>query len=191
MMGSAGLQQATSVAVLSANYVAERLAGHYAVLYKGNSGRVAHECILDLRGLTKSSGVTVDDVAKRLIDYGFHAPTMSFPVPGTFMVEPTESESLPELDRFCDAMIAIRAEIAAVEQGATTRESSPLARAPHTLRDLAGDWDRGYSRADGAFPAGFTPDKYWPPVGRVDQAYGDRNLVCSCPDPSAFAEPAP
>ena len=188
MMGAAGLQEATSVAVLSANYVAERLAEHYPVLYKGHSGRVAHECILDLRGLTKSSGVTVDDVAKRLIDYGFHAPTMSFPVPGTFMVEPTESESLPELDRFCDAMIAIRAEIAAVEQGSTIREASPLARAPHTLRDLAGDWDRDYPRADGAFPAGFTPDKYWPPVGRVDQAYGDRNLVCSCPDPSAFAD---
>jgi glycine dehydrogenase len=188
MMGAAGLQEATSVAVLSANYVAERLAEHYPVLYKGHSGRVAHECILDLRGLTKSSGVTVDDVAKRLIDYGFHAPTMSFPVPGTFMVEPTESESLPELDRFCDAMIAIRAEIAAVEQGSTIREASPLARAPHTLRDLAGDWGRDYPRADGAFPAGFTPDKYWPPVGRVDQAYGDRNLVCSCPDPSAFAD---
>ncbi len=188
MMGAAGLQDATSVAVLSANYVAERLGAHYPVLYKGHAGRVAHECILDLRGLTKASGVTVDDVAKRLIDYGFHAPTMSFPVAGTFMVEPTESESKPELDRFCDAMIAIRAEIAAIEDGTVSRDESPLAAAPHTLRDLTGDWERGYTREQGAFPAGFTPDKYWPPVGRVDQAYGDRNLVCSCPDPSAFAE---
>ncbi len=186
MMGAAGLKEATAVAVLSANYVAERLAEHYPVLYKGPAGRVAHECILDLRGLTKSSGVTVEDVAKRLVDYGFHAPTMSFPVPGTFMVEPTESESLPELDRFCDAMIAIRGEIAAVESGRIARAASPLARSPHTLRDLTGEWDRDYSRAEGAFPAGFTADKYWPPVGRIDQAYGDRNLMCACPDVSAF-----
>ncbi len=188
MMGGAGLTRATSVAVLSANYVAHRLGGHYPVLYRGKSDLVAHECILDLRPLTKTSGVTVDDVAKRLIDYGFHAPTMSFPVPGTFMVEPTESESLPELDRFCDAMIAIRDEIRAIEDGSLARSDSPLAAAPHTLRDFTGDWDRGYSREQGAFPAGLTPDKYWPPVGRIDQAYGDRNLVCACPDPSAFAD---
>ncbi len=188
MMGAQGLTDATSVAVLSANYIAHRLGEHYPVLYRGKGDLVAHECILDLRALTKSSGVTVDDVAKRLVDYGFHAPTMSFPVPGTFMVEPTESESLPELDRFCDAMIAIRAEIRAIEDNSVTRADSPLAAAPHTVRDLVGDWDRGYSREQGAFPAGVTSDKYWPPVGRIDQAYGDRNLVCSCPDPSAFAD---
>ncbi|MBA3233663.1 MAG: aminomethyl-transferring glycine dehydrogenase, partial [Propionibacteriales bacterium] len=188
MMGGAGLTEATSVAVLSANYMAHRLRDHYPVLYRGKGGLVAHECILDLRGITKSSGVTVDDVAKRLIDYGFHAPTMSFPVPGTFMVEPTESESLTELDRFCDAMVSIRAEIAAVESGDMTRADSPLATSPHTLRDMIGSWDRAYTRETGAFPAGFTPDKYWPPVGRIDQAYGDRHLICSCPDPSAFAE---
>ncbi len=181
-------QEATSVAVLSANYVARRLEQHYPVLYKGHGGLVAHECILDLRGPTKSSGVTVDDVAKRLIDHGFHAPTMSFPVPGTFMVEPTESESLAELDRFCEAMIAIRAEIEAVEAGRIPLADSPLRHAPHTARALAGDWSRGYGRTEAAFPAGVGVRKYWPPVGRVDQAYGDRNLVCSCPDPSAFAE---
>ncbi len=188
MMGGPGLTQSTSVAVLSANYIAHRLDGHYPVLYRGKDGLVAHECVLDLRGITKSSAVTVDDVAKRLIDYGFHAPTMSFPVPGTLMVEPTESESLPELDRFCDAMIAIRAEIREIEEGELARQDSPLAAAPHTLHDLVGEWERSYSRETGAFPAGFTPDKYWPPVGRVDQAYGDRHLVCSCPDPAAFAE---
>jgi len=188
MMGGQGLTEATSVAVLSANYIAHRLSEHYPVLYRGKGDLVAHECILDLRPVTKSSGVTVDDVAKRLVDYGFHAPTMSFPVPGTFMVEPTESESLPELDRFCDAMIAIREEIRAIEDGTVTRADSPLAAAPHTVRDLVGDWDRAYSREQGTFPAGVTPDKYWPPVGRIDQAYGDRNLVCACPDPSAFAD---
>jgi len=188
MMGEAGLTAATSVAVLAANYVAHRLADHYPVLYKGKGGLVAHECILDLRSLTRSSGVSVEDVAKRLVDYGFHAPTMSFPVPGTFMVEPTESESLAELDRFCAAMIAIRAEIAAVEDGTVSATDSPLAYAPHTTRSLVGGWDRSYSREVGAFPAGLSPDKYWPPVGRVNQAYGDRKLVCSCPDPAAFAE---
>ncbi|MBA2445251.1 MAG: glycine dehydrogenase (aminomethyl-transferring), partial [Nocardioidaceae bacterium] len=188
MMGEPGLTEATSVAVLSANYLAHRLAEHYPLLYKGHGGLVAHECILDLRPLTKSSGVSVEDVAKRLIDYGFHAPTMSFPVPGTFMVEPTESESLVELDRFCDAMIAIRSEIAAVEDGTIAGADSPLAFAPHTTRSLVGEWDRAYSREAGAFPAGFSPDKYWPPVGRINQAYGDRNLMCSCPDPAAFAE---
>ncbi|MDX6366552.1 MAG: glycine dehydrogenase, partial [Nocardioidaceae bacterium] len=188
LMGAAGLTEATSVAILSANYIAHRLKDHYPVLYKGHGDLVAHECILDLRGLTRASGVSVEDVAKRLIDYGFHAPTMSFPVPGTFMVEPTESESLAELDRFCDAMIAIRAEIAQVETGEVSLQDSPLVHAPHTTSALVGEWPRAYSREVGAFPAGWTPDKYWPPVARVDQAYGDRHLVCSCPDVSAFAE---
>jgi glycine dehydrogenase len=188
LMGGAGLTEATGVAVLAANYVAARLEQHYPVMYKGHGGLVAHECILDLRALTRATGVTVDDVAKRLIDFGFHAPTMSFPVPGTFMVEPTESESLEELDRFCDAMIAIRNEIAAIEDGSVALADSPLVYAPHTAADLAGPWERTYPRAVGAFPAGLAADKYWPPVSRIDQAYGDRNLLCSCPDVSAFAE---
>ena len=188
MMGGAGLTDATSVAVLSANYVARRLEEHYPVLYKGHNGLVAHECILDLRGLSKASGVTVDDVAKRLIDYGFHAPTMSFPVAGTLMVEPTESEDLGELDRFVDAMIAIREEIARVQAGEWAPEDSPLRGAPHTSRAIVGDWDRPYDRQLAVFPAGYDPDKYWPPVSRIDQAYGDRNLVCACPSPEAFAE---
>ncbi len=188
MMGPEGLTEATAVAVLAANYVAQRLADHFPVLYTGHGGLVAHECILDLRELTKRAGVTVDDVAKRLVDYGFHAPTMSFPVAGTLMVEPTESEDLAELDRFCEAMIAIRAEIDRVAAGEWTPEASPLRGAPHTARALTGEWDRGYSRELAVFPTGFDPDKYWPPVGRVDQAYGDRNLVCACPSPDAFAE---
>ena len=174
--------------MLSANYIAARLGEHYPVLYRGHGGLVAHECILDLRGLTKDTGVTVDDVAKRLVDYGFHAPTMSFPVAGTLMVEPTESEDLAEIDRFCDAMIAIRAEIDRVGAGEWTPESSPLRGAPHTSRALVGEWDRAYSRELAVFPTGIDPDKYWPPVARIDQAYGDRNLVCACPPPEAFAE---
>ena len=188
MMGERGLTEATTVAILSANYIAHQLANHYPVLYKGHGDLVAHECILDLRALTKSSGVSVDDVAKRLVDYGFHAPTMSFPVPGTFMVEPTESESLAELDRFVDAMIAIRQEITDVEEGRVALADSPLVHAPHTTAAVTGTWDRAYTREVGAFPAGHSADKYWPPVARIDQAYGDRHLVCSCPDPSAFAE---
>jgi glycine dehydrogenase len=188
LMGVAGLTDATAVAVLSANYVAKRLAEHFPVLYKGHGGLVAHECILDVRDLSKRSGVSVDDVAKRLIDYGFHAPTMSFPVAGTFMVEPTESEDLRELDRFCDAMIAIRGEIQEVLDGDVSAEDSPLRGAPHTARALAGEWDHSYARDRAVFPSGQIDDKYWPPVARIDQAYGDRNLVCSCPDPSAFAE---
>ena len=188
MMGAEGLTRATAVAVLSANYVAERLQAHFPVLYRGHNDRVAHECILDVRGLAKSSGVTVDDVAKRLIDYGFHAPTMSFPVAGTLMVEPTESEDLGEIDRFCDAMIAIRAEIKRVEAGEWSPEGSPLRGAPHTATAvLTGDAERAYSSEVAVFPAGPDPDKYWPPVGRIDQAYGDRNLVCACPPPEAFA----
>ncbi len=188
MMGGPGLTRATAAAVLSANYVAARLGEHFPVLYTGHGGLVAHECILDLRGLTKDTGVSVDDVAKRLVDYGFHAPTMSFPVAGTFMIEPTESEDLAEIDRFCDAMIAIRGEIDRVAAGEWTHENSPLRGAPHTARSIVGDWDRAYSREVAVFPTGPDPDKYWPPVARIDQAYGDRNLVCACPPPEAFAE---
>ena len=186
MMGADGLTLATKVAVLSANYVARRLSPHFPVLYAGENGLVAHECILDLRPLTAATGVTVDDVAKRLVDFGFHAPTMSFPVAGTLMVEPTESEDLAEVDRFVAAMVAIRAEIDEVADGRWSAEDSPLRGAPHTAAVLVGDWDRPYSREQAAFPGGVTPDKYWPPVGRVEQAYGDRNLVCSCPPPNAF-----
>jgi glycine dehydrogenase len=188
LMGGPGLTEATGVAVLSANYIAKRLQEHFPVLYKGHGGLVAHECILDLRELTRSSGVSVDDVAKRLIDYGFHAPTMSFPVAGTLMVEPTESEDLAEIDRFCDAMIAIKAEIDRVTAGEWPVADSPLRGAPHTARAITADWDRAYSRETAVFPAGIDPDKYWPPVARVDQAYGDRHLVCACPPPEAFAE---
>jgi glycine dehydrogenase len=188
LMGAAGLTRATAVAVLSANYLAARLGEHYPVLYRGHGGLVAHECILDLRELTRTSGVTVEDVAKRLVDHGFHAPTMSFPVAGTLMVEPTESEDLTELDRFVDAMVAIRGEIDRVASGQWPLEESPLRAAPHTTRALAGPWERPYDRATGAFPAGVDPDKYWPPVARVDQAYGDRHLACACPPPEAFAE---
>ncbi|MGH3308815.1 MAG: glycine dehydrogenase (aminomethyl-transferring), partial [Nocardioides sp.] len=188
LMGATGLARATAAAVLSANYVAQRLEEHFPVLYRGHNGLVAHECILDLRGLTKQTGVTVEDVAKRLIDYGFHAPTMSFPVAGTLMVEPTESEDLAELDRFCEAMIAIRREIDRVAAGEWTAETSPLRGAPHTARALVGEWDRSYPRDLAVFPTGIDPDKYWPPVARVDQAYGDRNLVCACPPPEAFAD---
>ena len=193
LMGAEGLTRATASAVLAANYVAARLDEHFPVLYRGHSGLVAHECILDLRGLTKDTGVTVDDVAKRLVDYGFHAPTMSFPVAGTLMVEPTESEDLAEIDRFCDAMIAIRSEIDRVAAGEWSPEDSPLRGAPHTARALVGEWDRSYPRELAVFPAGLAgpngvADKYWPPVGRIDQAYGDRNLVCACPPPEAFAE---
>ncbi|MGW2252821.1 aminomethyl-transferring glycine dehydrogenase [Kitasatospora sp. NPDC001660] len=182
LMGGEGLKHATQVAVLNANYIAKRLAPHFPVLYTGPGGLVAHECIIDLRPLTKETGVTVDDIAKRLIDYGFHAPTMSFPVAGTLMIEPTESEDLHEIDRFCDAMIAIRAEIDKVGSGEWAADDNPLCNAPHTAGTLAGDWAHGYSRQEAAFPAGVNPaDKYWPPVSRIDGAYGDRNLVCSCP----------
>jgi glycine dehydrogenase len=185
MMGAEGLTRATAVAVLAANYVATRLDEHFPVLYRGHNGLVAHECILDVRGISKETGVSVDDIAKRLIDYGFHAPTMSFPVAGTLMVEPTESEDLAELDRFCDAMIAIRAEIDKVAAGEWNAEANPLTGAPHTAAVIG--TDLGYDVTTALFPNGFDPDKYWPPVGRIDQAYGDRNLVCSCPPPEAFA----
>ena len=187
LMGGAGLTLATQVAILNANYVARRLSPYYPVLYTGPNGLVAHECILDVREITKDTGVSVDDVAKRLIDYGFHAPTMSFPVAGTLMVEPTESEDLAELDRFIDAMIAIRAEIDEVGRGDVAVADSVLRHAPHTAASLAGEWDHPYTREQAAFPASVDRrSKYWPPVGRIDGAYGDRHLVCACPPPEAF-----
>jgi glycine dehydrogenase len=188
LMGADGLRRATVVAILSANYIAARLADHFPVLYTGDHGRVAHECIVDVRGITRDTGVTVDDVAKRLIDYGFHAPTMSFPVAGTLMIEPTESESMAEIDRFCDAMIAIRDEIDRVATGEWPLADSPLRHAPHTAEDLlVGDWDRPYSREQAAYPVpGLRRAKYWPPVSRIDGGYGDRHLVCSCPPPEAL-----
>jgi len=190
MMGAEGLRRATGAAVLAANYIAERLREHYPVLYSGDNGLVAHECILDLRPLRDATGVTVDDVAKRLIDYGFHAPTMSFPVAGTLMVEPTESEDLAELDRFIEAMIAIKAEADAVGEGTWPRDDNPLAGAPHTAESvIVTEWEHPYSREQAVYPVRSLVHggKYWPPVRRIDQAYGDRNLVCACPPPSAFA----
>ena len=191
LMGGEGLTQATKVAILNANYLAKRLEGAFDILYKGSSGRVAHECILDTRPFAESAHVTVDDIAKRLIDNGFHAPTMSWPVAGTLMVEPTESESKAELDRFVDAMLDIRAEIAAIEAGEIDAENNPLKNAPHTVEDLVGDWDRPYSREQGCYPAGaFRVDKYWAPVNRVDNVYGDRHLICTCPPLEDYAEAA-
>ncbi|MFD3658988.1 aminomethyl-transferring glycine dehydrogenase [Streptomyces sp. NPDC058659] len=182
LMGGEGLKRATQVAVLAANYIAKRLEPHFPVLYTGPAGLVAHECIVDLRPLSKETGVTVDDIAKRLIDYGFHAPTMSFPVAGTLMIEPTESEDITELDRFCDTMIAIRAEIEKVASGVWPADDNPLHNAPHTAAALGGEWSHPYTRDEAVFPAGVSAaDKYWPPVRRIDGAFGDRNLVCSCP----------
>ncbi|MFZ9199494.1 MAG: aminomethyl-transferring glycine dehydrogenase [Paracoccaceae bacterium] len=190
MMGGEGLTQATRVAILNANYIASRLKGKFPILFMGNKGRVAHECILDTRPFAEF-GVTVDDIAKRLIDNGFHAPTMSWPVAGTLMVEPTESETKAEIDRFITALLAIRAEIDAVEKGEISAEDSPLRHAPHTVNDLVADWDRKYSREQGCFPPGaFRIDKYWPPVGRVDNVWGDRNLTCICPPVESYMEAA-
>jgi glycine dehydrogenase len=194
MMGAAGLARATQVAILNANYIAKRLEPHYPVLYTGDSGFVAHECIIDLRPIKDACGISNEDVAKRLVDYGFHAPTMSFPVPGTLMIEPTESESKAELDRFCAAMIAIREEIRRVETGAWPREDNPLKHAPHTAETVTADiWSHAYSRADAAYPlATLRAAKYWPPVGRIDNVYGDRHLVCTCPPVASYErEPAP
>jgi glycine dehydrogenase len=190
MMGGEGLTRATKVAILNANYIAKRLDPHYPVLYKGRSGTVAHECIVDPRGLKGSTGVEVEDIAKRLMDYGFHAPTVSFPVPGTLMIEPTESEPKVELDRFCDAMISIREEIADIAGGVLDRQDNPLKNAPHTLDQVVSDaWSRGYSRERAAFPLAWVRDsKFWPAVARVESAYGDRNLVCSCLPTDAYAE---
>jgi glycine dehydrogenase len=178
------------VAILSANYLAKRLEGHYPVLYRGARGMVAHECILDCRGFQQGGGVTVEDIAKRLQDYGFHAPTMSWPVAGTLMVEPTESEPLAELDRFVDAMVAIRAEIRAVEQGRADRADNPLKNAPHTAEEvMAAEWAHPYSREEAAFPLPFVrAHKYWPPVKRVDNVHGDRNLVCTCAPLEEYAQ---
>ena len=190
MMGGRGLTQATKVAILNANYIAARLNGEYPILFMGNRGRVAHECILDTRPFA-DVGVTVDDIAKRLIDNGFHAPTMSWPVAGTLMVEPTESETKAEIDRFITALLAIREEIRAVERGEIAAEESPLRHAPHTVEDLVADWTRRYPREQGCFPPGaFRVDKYWPPVGRVDNVFGDRNLICICPPVESYAQAA-
>jgi glycine dehydrogenase len=190
MMGPAGLRRATQVAILAANYVARRLDKHFPVLYTGRGGLVAHECILDLRPTAAKTGITAEDVAKRLIDFGIHAPTMSFPVAGTLMVEPTESEDLAEVDRFCDAMIAISAEIGKVAAGDWDAQDNPLKNAPHTAEMVAADdWGHGYGREEAAYPAGVDRrSKYWPPVRRIDQAYGDRNLMCACPPPEAFED---
>ncbi len=189
LMGAEGLRAATVTAILSANYLAARLNDAFPVLYTGAQGRVGHECILDLRPITKATGVTVDDVAKRLMDYGFHAPTMSFPVSGTLMIEPTESETLHELDRFCDAMLGIRAEIERVADGEWPLETSPLRMAPHTAEELLGSWDRPYSREVGAYPvAAARVSKYFPPVSRIDAAFGDRHLVCNCEPLEAYTD---
>ncbi len=189
LMGRFGMKLATQVAILNANYIARRLEGTFDVLYTGRNGRVAHECIVDLRPFKQSCGITEEDVAKRLIDYGFHAPTMSFPVPGTLMIEPTESESLVEIDRFCDAMLAIHAEIKAVESGAMDAEDNPLKNAPHNARDLAYEWGHGYSREEALFPtASQWHGKFWPFVTRVDNVWGDRHLVCSCPPMEAWED---
>tara|TARA_R110002110_G_scaffold392133_1_gene605569 strand:- start:1653 stop:4532 length:2880 start_codon:yes stop_codon:yes gene_type:complete len=190
LMGAEGLTQATRVAILSANYIAHRLKDHYPVLYTGRNGTVAHECIVDIRPLKEASGISEEDIAKRLVDFGFHAPTMSFPVAGTLMIEPTESESLAELDRFCDAMIVIREEIRAVQEGRLDAEDNPLRNAPHTLLDVTAEqWEHGYSREQAAFPiASLRRSKYWPPVNRVDNVYGDRNLVCSCPGIESYRD---
>jgi glycine dehydrogenase len=183
LMGAQGLRRATQLAILNANYMAARLKAHYPILYSGQHGRVAHEFILDLRPFKASAGVEAEDVAKRLMDYGFHAPTMSFPVAGTLMIEPTESEAKAELDHFCDAMIAIRQEIASIEAGELPRDNNPLKHAPHTADAvLAVDWDRPYSREQGAFPSLWVrQNKFWPAVARIDNVYGDRNLICTCP----------
>jgi len=192
MMGAAGLTRATEIAILNANYVAARLRGHYPVLYAGQNGMVAHECIIDCRDFQREAGVMVEDIAKRLQDYGYHAPTMSWPVAGTLMIEPTESESRAELDRFCDAMIAIRREIADIAAGKLDRADNPLKNAPHTAAEVMADsWDHAYPRGLAAFPLPWVATaKYWPPVKRVDNVYGDRNLVCTCAPLEAYAQAA-
>jgi len=189
MMGGSGLKRATEVAILNANYLAARLGQHYPVLYTGTQGRVAHECILDIRPIKAATGISEVDIAKRLMDYGFHAPTMSFPVPGTIMVEPTESEDLAELDRFIDAMISIRNEISRIEQGEWSADANPLKHAPHTQADIMGDWDRPYTREQAVFPLPWVADnKFWPSVNRIDDVHGDRNLFCACVPMSDYAD---
>jgi glycine dehydrogenase len=188
-MGPDGLKRATEIAILNANYVAARLHPHFPVFYRGKRGRVAHECILDTRAVKRTGGIEVDDIAKRLVDYGFHAPTMSFPIAGTLMVEPTESEPRAELDRFCDALIAIRDEIRMVEEGKMARDDNPLKNAPHTAMAVtASDWAHPYSREQAAFPTEATrARKFWPAVGRINNAQGDRHLVCTCPPIEQYA----
>jgi len=187
MMGARGIRKATEVAILNANYIAARLTRYFPVLYAGAHGRVAHECILDLRKLKETCGVTAEDVAKRLMDYGFHSPTLSFPVADTLMVEPTESESKEELDRFCDSMIAIHGELEKVKSGQWDRAGKPLKNAPHTAIELAGEWKHPYSREEAAYPKPWLrAAKYWPPVKRIDNVAGDRNLVCTCPPMEAY-----
>jgi glycine dehydrogenase len=190
-MGAAGLTRASQCAILNANYMAHRLRPHFDILYSGPNGRVAHEFIIDCRAFEKSAGVRVEDIAKRLMDFGFHAPTMSWPVAGTLMIEPTESESKAELDRLCDALIAIRHEIRDIESGTLEPDDNPLVNAPHTAREIAGEaWAHRYSRDLAAFPAPWVREhKYWPTVGRIDNAHGDRHLVCSCPPLAELAEP--
>jgi glycine dehydrogenase len=189
MMGAEGLKLATEVAILNANYIAKRLSDHYPVLYRGKAGLVAHECIFDTRGLKESAGIEVEDIAKRLMDYGFHAPTISFPVPGTLMVEPTESEGLEELNRFCDAMIAIRKEIAEIEAGKVDRKNNILKNAPHTVEQVTRtEWTYSYSRERAAYPLpSVRENKFWPSVGRIDNVLGDRNFICSCPAIDEYA----
>jgi glycine dehydrogenase len=188
MMGSEGLKRATEIAILNTNYIASRLKGHFEILYTGENGLVAHECILDVRPFKESAEIEVEDIAKRLIDYGFHAPTMSWPVAGTLMIEPTESESKYEIDRFCDAMISIREEIRLIESGALDKEDNMLKNSPHSAKTVSGDiWEHKYTRSEAAYPSkGLLENKYWPPVGRVDNVYGDRNLMCSCPSMEDF-----
>jgi len=189
MMGASGIRKATELAILNANYVAKRLESHFPILYKGESGRIAHECILDLRHLKAEVGVTAEDVAKRLMDYGFHAPTLSFPVADTLMIEPTESESKAELDRFCEAMISIAGEIQSVRAGTLDKTDNPLKCAPHTAQEIAGQWSHAYSREMAAYPLPWVRSaKFWPTVKRIDNAAGDRNLVCTCPPIEAYAQ---
>jgi glycine dehydrogenase len=190
MMGAEGLKFATEVAILNANYMAARLEQHFALLYRGHQGRCAHEFIVDLRPFEKSAGIVAEDVAKRLMDYGFHAPTVSFPVIGTLMIEPTESESKAEIDRYCDALISIRAEIRAIEEGRADRLDNPLKHAPHTLAAVTADeWSHAYSRESAAWPAPWLRDsKFWPAVARIDNGFGDKNLICTCPPIEAYAE---
>ena len=183
MLGAEGLKKSTQFAILNANYLTEKLSAHYPILYRGRNNRVAHECIVDIRPIKESSGISEEDIAKRLMDFGFHAPTMSFPVPGTLMIEPTESESKVELDRFIEAMVIIREEIEHIENGSMDAENNPLKNAPHTLNDITeGPWDRPYSREQAVFPVqSLKANKFWPTVNRIDNVYGDRNLICSCP----------
>ena len=186
-MGGNGLTRATELAILNANYIMTRLTGSYPILFKGEHGRVAHECIIDIRPIKAETGISEEDIAKRLMDYGFHAPTMSFPVAGTLMIEPTESESKAELDRFCDAMISIREEISKVHSGEWPADNNPLVNAPHTVKDLISGWDRAYTQEQAVFPGGVVPSsKYWPTVSRVDNVFGDRNLVCACPSIDSY-----